>query len=137
MQHQHILAIDQGTSGTKTVIFDTGGRITAKASEPLKSYFPQPGFVEQNPQEIYLNVLNSVKKCLHEFNAKVSDNPANIAVCGISNQRETLILWDESGQPLSPAIVWQCKRSIEICDKLKHTDLENEIKKRTGLIIDP
>jgi glycerol kinase len=137
MGSSYILAIDQGTSGTKAVIFDSKGRIVAKATEPLKSYFPQPGYVEQDPLEIYQSVLDSVRKCLKEFSRKVSGTLAEIAVCGISNQRETFVLWDSSGRPICPAIVWQCKRSVAICDRLKDSTLEDEVKKRTGLIIDP
>jgi len=137
MSNSYILAIDQGTSGTKTVIFDSKGRIVAKVTEPLNSRFPQPGHVEQDPLEIYQSVLRSVQKCLKEFSREVNDELTDIATCGISNQRETFVLWDRSGRPISPAIVWQCKRSVEICDRLKGSDLENEVKKRTGLIIDP
>jgi len=137
MSKSHILAIDQGTSGTKTVIFDLKGQIVAKATEPLNSYFLQPGYVEQYPLEIYQSVLRSVQKCLKKFSREVNGEPADIATCGISNQRETFVLWDASGQPISPAVVWQCKRSVEICDRLKGSALENEVRNRTGLIIDP
>jgi glycerol kinase len=130
---RHILAIDQGTSGTKVVIFDARGRIAAKATEPLKSYFPRPGFVEQDPLEIYANVLAAVKACLREFQGDLSA----IIACGVSNQRETFVLWDESGEPLCNAVVWQCKRSVDICDRLKGSPLETEIRQRTGLIVDP
>jgi len=137
MENQYILAIDQGTSGTKAVIFDSRGQIAAKAAEPLKSYFPQPGFVEQDPHEIYQNVLGSLKKCLEEFTGNGSGNLADITCCGISNQRETLVLWDDSGEPICNAVVWQCKRSVDICNRLKNSELENEVIGRTGLIIDP
>ena len=137
MSDRYILAIDQGTSGTKTVIFNSKGRIVAKATEPLNSYFPQPGYVEQDPLEIYRSVLHSVKKCLKEFSHKVSGGLADIATCGISNQRETFVLWDTSGQPISPAVGWQCKRSVGICDRLKGSGLEDEVRSRTGLIVDP
>jgi glycerol kinase len=137
MSENHILAIDQGTSGTKTIIFDCRGRIVAKATQPLRSGFPQPGFVEQNPLEIYQNVLNSTKKSLKEFSEKASRSLKEIVCCGISNQRETFLLWDHSGRPLSNAVVWQCKRSVEICSRLKDSGLEKEVKDRTGLIIDP
>ncbi|MHC4682459.1 MAG: FGGY-family carbohydrate kinase [Planctomycetota bacterium] len=137
MNESFILAVDQGTSATKTVAFDTHGRIVAQATEPLKSYFPQPGFVEQRPLEIYQNVLASVKKCLDQYREVVSHDLTEIKTCGISNQRETFLLWHHSGQPLSNAVVWQCKRSVEICNRLKKTDLEEEVNKRTGLIIDP
>lgn len=133
----YILAIDQGTSGTKTVIFDCRGLIVAKATQPLRSSFPQPGFVEQDPLEIYQNVLSSLKKCLKAFTETASKNLKDIVCCGISNQRETFLLWNHSGQPLSNAVVWQCKRSVEICSRLKDSGLESEVKGRTGLIIDP
>jgi len=137
MNETFILAVDQGTSATKTVVFDTRSRIVAQATEPLKSYFPQPGFVEQDPLEIYQNVLASVKECLNQYREAVSQDMAKIKTCGISNQRETFVLWDHSGQPISNAVVWQCKRSVEICNRLKKSDLEKEVKSRTGLIIDP
>jgi glycerol kinase len=137
MSSDYILAIDQGTSGTKTVVFDSRGKIIAKASEPLKSYFPRPGFVEQDPGEIYQNTLSSVGKCLKEFTRTASGNLADIKCCGISNQRETFVLWDDSGRPLCNAVVWQCKRSVEICNRLKGSKAESEVTSRTGLIIDP
>ena len=137
MNENFILAVDQGTSATKTVVFDTQGRIVAQATEPLKSYFPQPGFVEQEPLEIYQNVLASVKKCLEQYRETISHDLTKIKACGISNQRETFLLWDNSGRPLSNAVVWQCKRSVEICSRLKKSNLEKEVNNRTGLIIDP
>ena len=137
MNESYIVAVDQGTSATKTVVFDTCGQIVAQAAEPLKSYFPQPGYVEQDPLEIYQNVLASVKKCLERYREAVSHDLTKIKTCGISNQRETFLLWDRSGRPLSKAVVWQCKRSVEICSRLKKSDLEKEVNDRTGLIIDP
>ncbi len=137
MSDSYILAIDQGTSGTKTVIFNSQGEIIARAAEPLKSYFPRPGFVEQDPLEIYQNVLSSLEACLKEFSARVSRNVKDITCCGISNQRETFVLWDSSGRPLYNAVVWQCKRPVEICSRLKGTEIEDEVRDSTGLIIDP
>jgi glycerol kinase len=137
MKNKYILTIDQGTSGTKTVIFDSQGQIIAKATEPLVSFFPQPGFVEQNPLEIYENILGSLKKCLKEFVETALRGLDEIVCCGISNQRETFLLWDDSGRPLYNAIVWQCKRSVDICNRLKDSALAEEIMRRTGLIIDP
>jgi glycerol kinase len=137
MSAEYILAVDQGTSGTKAVVFDDQGRIAAKATEPLKSHFPRPGFVEQDPREIYSNVLAAVRACLGEFQLSTSKTPGAIAACGISNQRETFVLWDRSGEPLCHAVVWQCKRSVAICDRLKGLDVAREIRRRTGLIVDP
>ena len=130
MGAEYTLAVDQGTSGTKTVIMNDKGQIVRKATAELKSYFPQSGFVEQNPQEIYQNVVDSATKCLEGFSHRIS-------CCGISNQRETFLLWDESGQPLSQAVVWQCKRSIGICDRLRKSGIEEQLGPRTGLIVDP
>ncbi|MCF7973308.1 MAG: glycerol kinase GlpK [Phycisphaerae bacterium] len=130
---QYVLTVDQGTSGTKAVIFDAQGQLVAKATEPLTSSYPVPGFVEQDPLEIYQNVLAAVRACLVSFEGDLSQ----IVTCGIANQRETFCLWDDSGQPLCPAVVWQCKRSVEICNRLKGTPLEEEIIERTGLIADP
>lgn len=132
MSTQYILAIDQGTSGTKTVVVDARGTILAKANEPLKTSYLSDGFAEQDPEEIFQNVLSSVRNCLSSF-----EHRDKIIACGISNQRETFIVWDENGKPLHKAIVWQCKRSIEICSRLRSNGMEEIVKERTGLIIDP
>jgi len=137
MNNDCILTIDQGTGGTKTVIFSSQGQIIAKANEPLASLYPKPCFVEQDPLEIYKNVLSSLKKCLKEFVKTAGRNLDEIACCGISNQRETFLLWDDSGRPLCNAIVWQCKRSVDVCNRLKDSDMREEVMQRTGLIIDP
>ena len=136
MANSFILSIDQGTSGTKSVILDERAKIVAKATTPLRSYFPQTGFVEQKPDEIYASVLSSVKHCLAFFTAQ-GGILAHIKTCGISNQRETFVLWDKSGNPLYNAVVWQCKRSVHICNQLKSAGIEEKIRQSTGLIIDP
>src|SRR5689334_13742882 len=96
---KYILAIDQGTSGTKALIFDEQGRVCAKATEPLKTYYLDNGFVEQDPVGILQNVLLSVQKCIKDFTDQ-GDDIKNIVSCGISNQRETFVLWDKEGNPL-------------------------------------
>ena len=136
MNESLILAIDQGTSSTKSIIFDGMGRALAKATQPLKTHYLQAGFVEQNPEEIYSNVLESVKLCIENFKAAGGD-AEKIRVCGISNQRETFVVWDRNGTPLYNAVVWQCKRSVEVCKKLVERGLESIIRAKTGLIIDP
>jgi glycerol kinase len=136
MANTYLLAIDQGTSSTKTIVFDSGGNVIAKATEPLKTFYLEGGFVEQDPEEIYINVLTSVKNCLTEFEYN-GGNLADIKTCGISNQRETFVVWDEDGKPLHNAVVWQCKRSLSVCADLKLKGFEEQIKERTGLIIDP
>ena len=137
MSERYLLSIDQGTSATKAVIFTSKGEFVTKASAVLKSSFPQVGFVEQNPLDIYQSVLEAVKSCLHYFTKDFSGKPEQIAACGISNQRETFVLWDRAGTPLANAIVWQCKRSVGVCDRLRASGIEPEIQARTGLIIDP
>ncbi|HET8828975.1 MAG TPA: glycerol kinase GlpK [Pelobium sp.] len=133
---QFILSIDQGTSSTKSLIFDTTGKVLAKANEALKTNYSANGFVTQNPEDIYQNVLASVGNCLQQFEENGGDRN-KVVTCGISNQRETFVVWDKYGKPLYNAVVWQCKRSIEVCNQLKNDGLEPLIKERTGLIIDP
>jgi len=131
-----ILAIDQGTSGTKTLIFDEQGKVCTKVTEPLKTFYLEAGYVEQYPEEIYQNVLACVKACIDIF--KINGGDINsIVTCGISNQRETFIVWDKEGKPLYNAVVWQCKRSIDICERLKKQNLQQTVKTKTGLLIDP
>lgn len=136
MGNTYILAIDQGTSSTKCLIFDRKGKAVCKAAVPLKTHYLEGGYVEQEPDAIYQNVLDAVKKCTDAFKAQGGDL-VGIQCCGISNQRETFLVWDKSGKPLHNALVWQCKRSVSICEQLKSEGLEPLIKKRTGLIIDP
>jgi glycerol kinase len=133
---RYILAIDQGTSSTKTILIDQDGKSFAKGSEPLKTNYLANGFVEQDPEETFQNVLTSVKKCLGDFKAK-GGAVDTIQVCGISNQRETFILWNDRGEPLCNAVVWQCKRSIGICERWKKDGYERLIRSTTGLLIDP
>ena len=132
----YILAIDQGTSSTKTILFDQNGKPFAKGSEPLETNYLPGGFVEQDPEGIIQNVLTSVTKCLDDFQSK-GGKLSDIKTCGISNQRETFLLWDDQGLPICDAVVWQCKRSIEICERWKEQEYESRIRSATGLIIDP
>jgi len=136
MSDSYILAIDQGTSSTKTIIFDAQGKALFKATEPLKTNYLDGNRVEQEAEEIYQNVLASVKKCLEGFK-EVGGDASLIQSCGISNQRETFILWDSKGQPLYNAVVWQCKRSIDVCSRLESEGLGKKLNQKTGLIIDP
>lgn len=133
---RYILSIDQGTSSTKTLLFDEHGSVFSKGSASLKSIFYGDGFVEQDPEDIFQNVLEAVDLCLQDFKSK-GGNLQEIETCGISNQRETFVIWDEKGVALHNAIVWQCKRSIEICNRLTGEGLNEVIKSKTGLIIDP
>jgi glycerol kinase len=136
MPDSYILAIDQGTSSTKTVLFDQRGEVVARGVEPLRTMYLADGFVEQDANDIYQNVLSSVEKCLADFGSS-GKSLEDIVSCGISNQRETFVVWDEDGKPLHSAIVWQCKRSTAICDRLASRGLSERIKHNTGLLIDP
>jgi glycerol kinase len=132
----YILAIDQGTSSTKTLIFDQAGQVVARGSEPLHTHYYGDGYVEQDPEGIYQNVLTSVGKCLQQFTA-TGHSLSEVAIAGISNQRETFVVWNAAGEPLYNAVVWQCKRSIEVCERLKAQRLGPLVQERTGLFIDP
>jgi len=133
---KYILAIDQGTSSTKSLIFDDAGVAIAKGSEPLHTSYLDNGSVEQDAEDIYQNALVSVKKCLQQFTEKGFD-ASDIAAIGISNQRETFVIWDKNGKPLHPAVVWQCKRSVQVCEDLKQKGLSATVNAKTGLVIDP
>jgi glycerol kinase len=133
---KYILAIDQGTSSTKSLIFDESGIAIAKGAESLYTNYLDNGFVEQDAETIFQNVLAAVKKCLNDFEQKGFDKN-EIVTIGISNQRETFVVWDKNGTPLHNAIVWQCKRSVNICEQLKQQGLSETINQKTGLVIDP
>ncbi|MDX1938097.1 MAG: glycerol kinase GlpK [Flavihumibacter sp.] len=136
MTHSYILAIDQGTSSTKSLIFDSEGKAVSKGSEDLYTHYLPNGFVEQEPEVIYQNAIASVKKCLQQFEEK-GFRKNDIAAIGISNQRETFVVWDKNGKPLHNAVVWQCKRSVQICEELKQRGLPQTVSEKTGLVIDP
>jgi glycerol kinase len=135
-EKKYILSIDQGTSSTKSLIFNEQGQAIARGSEPLQTNYFNDGFVEQEPDAIYQNVLASVKLCLQDFDSK-GFNRNDIVTIGISNQRETFVVWDKQGKPLHNAVVWQCKRSVQICEELKQRGLSELVNKKTGLVIDP
>ena len=131
-----ILSIDQGTSSTKAVILTVDGNIICDGRAQVNTDFPSLGFVEQNPEEIFQSVITAFKNSLSQLKLTVY-KAADIQCCGISNQRETFLLWDKDGKSLSNAVIWQCKRSISICQELQNNSYEQFIRKRTGLFIDP
>lgn len=127
------MAIDQGTTSSRVIIFDHGGNIAATASKEIRQYFPEPGWVEHDPAEY----LSSIEECSKQVFEKNSIDPRQIEAIGITNQRETVILWDkETGKPFYNAIVWQCRRTADYCQSLKADGLEGMIKEKTGLVID-
>ena len=132
MSMKYILAIDQGTTSSRAIVFDEDQKIISESQREYELQYPNNGWVEADPDEI----LNSVE----ETNNNVLDGlPHEIAACGITNQRETVVVWDKSsGKPIYPAIIWQDRRTSDLCNKLKDKDnLENEIREKTGLLLDP
>ncbi len=130
----HVLALDQGTSSSRAIVFDRRARPVASAQYELRSTFPQPGWVEQDADEIWQTQLRSGREAL----AAAGLAAADVAAIGITNQRETTIAWDVAdGQPLAPAIVWQDRRTADRCAALRAEGLESQVRARTGLLLDP
>jgi len=128
-----ILAIDQGTTGSRTYLFNQAGRVVGSAYQEFTQHFPKPGWVEHDALEIWDSVEATGKKALKAAGAK----PKDIAAIGITNQRETTVIWDrKTGKPIHRAIVWQCRRTAPRCDELKRRGLENKFRSRTGLVLD-
>jgi glycerol kinase len=134
MQKEYILAVDQSTSGTKALIIDRTARIIARSSLEHKQYYPQAGWVEHDPVEIYDNVKSVMKKVLQTAQL----NPTQIALLTITNQRETALVWDRTtGLPIHNAIVWQCRRTSDMCAEYKEQQYEPMVQSKTGLLLDP
>ena len=130
----YIIALDQGTTSSRSIIFDSKGNIVSLAQYPFTQIYPKPGWVEHDPMVI----LESQMLAMSEAFEKSGLSPTDIAGIGITNQRETTILWDKAtGEPVYNAIVWQCRRTAGICDKLKETPgMAETIAEKTGLVID-
>jgi glycerol kinase len=129
-----ILAIDQGTTSSRAIVFDTKLRPKASAQKEFKQYFPNSGWVEHDPEEIWKSVLATCKAAI----AKAKTSPKNIHAIGITNQRETTVVWDrKTGKAIHKAIVWQDRRTAEICAELKAQGHEELFRERTGLLLDP
>ena len=129
-----LAAIDQGTTSTRVILFDTKGNIKFISQFEFKQYFPKNGWVEHNPNEIWSTTLKALKKVI----SKASKLKGNIISIGITNQRETTILWNKkTGRPIYNAIVWQDRRTQKYCEELKNRNYENRFRKKTGLFIDP
>ncbi len=127
----YILAIDQGTTSTRAIAFDKQGNTIAVAQQEITQYFPKPGWVEHNPVEIWETVQSTVRDVIGKVGA------GNIAAIGITNQRETTVVWDKrTGKPVYNAIVWQSRQTVDICEALKARGLDPEVRYKTGLLID-
>lgn len=129
-----LLSIDQGTTGSTILLVDNFGNIVSKGYQELTQHYPHPGWVEHNPEEIWITTQKAIAEVLDS-----SDTKSNITAIGITNQRETTVIWDRNtGKAIYPAIVWQCRRTSDICAKLNAQDgITKKVKSKTGLVIDP
>jgi glycerol kinase len=130
---KHILALDQGTTSSRAILFDHAGSIVAVAQKEFPQIFPKPGWVEHDPRDIWSTQAGVAAEVLTKANVRAAD----VAAIGITNQRETTVVWDRaSGEPICNAIVWQDRRTAGICDRLRARKLERVIRRKTGLVID-
>ena len=132
MPGRHVLAIDQGTTNTKVLLFDERGTVVSRAERPVSSGFPHPGWVEQDAAALWQTVEQAIDECLS------GPGPVRVDAVGISNQRESALVWDRAtGVPLGPVIVWQCRRTTAFCESLRREGRSALLESRTGLTIDP
>ena len=134
MKEDYILAIDQGTTGTTALLINRDGQIAGRAYDEITQHYPNPGWVEHDPEEIWRKTLSTAENALRSGNIQ----RGQIAAIGITNQRETSVVWDRrSGEPIHNAIVWQCRRTAGMCESLRERGFADMIKRKTGLVIDP
>ncbi len=130
---KYILALDQGTTSSRAIVFDHSGNVVASAQREFRQIFPKPGWVEHDAKEIWATQLHTASEAI----GKAKLTAADIAAIGITNQRETTVVWDrDTGEPIHHAIVWQDRRTAAACDRLKARKLEPMIKRKTGLVVD-
>jgi glycerol kinase len=133
MDQEYVLALDQGTTSSRAVLFNSAGKAIAISQQEFEQFYPRPGWVEHNPQEIWSSQLGAARRVLSEAGVK----PDQVAAIGITNQRETTIVWDrETHQPIHNAIVWQCRRTAADCDALRQAGRAPMFQERTGLVLD-
>ena len=131
MSMKYLLSIDQGTTSSRAIVFDENQNIISESQKEYELQYPNDGWVEAKPDEILASVKETIKKALES-------SKVEIAACGITNQRETVVVWDRlTGKPIYPAIIWQDRRTSNLCNQLKKKNLEGEIRKKTGLLLDP
>ncbi|MBK9313875.1 MAG: glycerol kinase GlpK [Acidobacteria bacterium] len=130
---KYVLALDQGTTSSRAILFDHSGRIIGLAQQEFPQIFPQAGWVEHGPESIWSSQLDCARQVLSQNGISASD----VAAIGITNQRETTVMWDRSnGRPIHNAIVWQCRRTAPMCEKLKKEKFDRIIRRKTGLVTD-
>jgi glycerol kinase len=133
MTKDFILALDQGTTSSRAILFSRDGQPAAIAQREFEQIYPEPGWVEHRPEDIWSSQMDAAQAVLKAANVR----PEQVVAIGITNQRETALIWDrETGEPIHNAIVWQCRRTADICDKLRRDGLADDIQQRTGLVID-
>ncbi|MEW5863601.1 MAG: glycerol kinase GlpK [Pseudomonadota bacterium] len=131
---RYVLALDQGTSSSRAIIFDETGAPVASAQREFRQWYPEPGWVEHDPDDLWQSARDCAREALRLSGLAARD----IVACGITNQRETTLLWDrQSGEPLARAIVWQDRRTAPMCEELKGIGAESLVRERTGLVLDP
>ncbi len=132
-EKKYVIAMDQGTTSSRAVLFDRGGNIVSMVQKEFRQIFPKPGWVEHDPMEIWSTQMGVTMEAMQKIDAKADE----IAAIGITNQRETTIIWDaETGRPVYNAIVWQCRRTADMIEKLKANGLSDTVRKKTGLVPD-
>ena len=130
---KYIMALDAGTTSNRAMLFTRDGRIASVAQNEFRQIYPQPGWVEHDPMEIWATQLGVAREAMARVDARAED----IAAIGITNQRETTVVWDKStGEPVYNAIVWQCRRTAQMCDALRARGLADTIRAKTGLMLD-
>jgi glycerol kinase len=134
MEETYVLSVDQGTTSTRAIVFNRAGEVVSSAQREIGQHFPQPGWVEHDANEIWLSVLGVVAAALTEKGI----DPGRIAAIGITNQRETAVVWNRhTGMPVYPAIVWQSRQTAPICEELRRAGTEGKFRDKTGLLLDP
>ena len=133
MEKKYVMALDAGTSSSRAIVFDRAGKIVSVAQREFRQIYPRPGWVEHDPLDIWITQLAVAQEALEKAGATAS----SLAAVGITNQRETTVVWDrETGKPVCNAIVWQCRRTSDYCDELKAKGLAPFIREKTGLVVD-
>ena len=130
---KYILALDEGTTSCRAILFDREGEVRASAQQEFQQYYPQPGWVEHDAEEIWQSQRAVAEKVMAGAKARAED----VAAIGITNQRETVVLWDRAtGKPIHHAIVWQCRRTAPMCERIKSEGFDRTLREKTGLVTD-
>ena len=137
MQEKYILALDQGTTSSRAILYDKDANPLFSKNKEFPQYYPKPGWVEHNANEIFESQLEVAKDVIAHAQNELSATTKEIAAIGITNQRETIVVWEKAtGKPVHNAIVWQCRRTAPFCEQLEKDGMDEIIREKTGLIID-